>query len=195
MRTAYLLRLAVVIGAGVMGSAKPAGAAYISIVGVGPTPLGQAISVDIDGAIYLAYGADVSRPLIFGAYEAQYAGVDYIPNGPRAAWIVENYGSLPGVGLAVQLALWDVVNEGGNGLATGSVSAPPGIREFGDLIIAASVGQSSVNATILFLSTVPGIAWQPLISSYLPPPEVPEPATWMMVAAALLAGNCYTRRK
>ncbi len=195
MRAALLTRLAAVaISAGFMGSVNPVGATPLIILGAGPSPLGQPISINFGGTMLVAYGVDVMRPLVFGAFDARVENVNTIPNGQRAAWIYEHYGSMPGAGLAVQLALWDVVNEGGDGLSAGNVAAPPGLREFGDEIINASLGQTSNQASILFLTTVPGVPWQPLITSPIAP-EVPEPATWLMMSGALLLGSCYTRRK
>ena len=182
----------------------PAVAAIVTVSGPGVTPLGNAITLDIDGVGRFGYGVDVTKPLSFGTYQAEIDGVAGYANGQRAAWIYENYGGVVGAGLAVQLALWDVMNDGADGLSAGLVrvgaSVPEAIRSLGESIIAASLGQSSDNAIILRLSS-PGMQWQSLITAPLPSlvgaldaAEVPEPGTWMMVAAGLCLGRCYTRR-
>ena len=203
MKNNFLLTL---LAATVLAVAQPAAAAIVIVSGSGPTPLANSITLSIDGVARVGYGIDVGRPLIFGSYQAEFDSVANYANGQRAAWIYENYGSLVGGGLAVQLALWDVLNDGANGLSDGLVKlspfAPDAIRSLGESIIAASLGQSSDNAIILLLST-PGMIWQPLITAPLPlllassldAAEVPEPGTWMMVAAGLCLSRCYTRRK
>jgi hypothetical protein len=191
-----------------LGSVQPAQATLVTLAGTG-TPLGNSIPIQIDGQSFLAFGLNVTKPLQFGDYEAELVDVANFANGLRAAWIYENYIGLAqaGAGLVVQLALWDVMNDGGNGLGAGLVqlgpSAPADVRFLGDLIIANSNGRSSSNATILRL-TANGQEWQPLITSLLAidvlPPgsaeEVPEPGSALaMLVAGVGMGWRYHRRK
>jgi hypothetical protein len=193
---------------GALGFVQPAGATLVTLAGTG-TPLGNSIPVQIGGQTVLAFGLDVTKPLQFGVYEAELVDPANFANGQRAAWIYENYIGLAqaGAGLVVQLALWDVMNDGGNGLGAGLVqlgpSAPADVRFLGDLIIANSNGRSSGNATILRL-TANGKEWQPLIVSLLEievlPPgsaeEVPEPGSALaMLVAGLGMGWRYHRGK
>ncbi len=184
--------------------AHPVEAAIVTISGPGVTPLGNSITLDIDGVGRVGYGVDITKPIIFGAYQAEIDSVSSYTHGQRAAWIYENYG-LVGAGVAVQLALWDVMNDGGDGFAAGQVrlspSVPDAIRSLGESIIAASLGQSSDNAIILRLSAS-GMQWQSVITAPLPSldgaldaAEVPEPGTLLMLAAGLCLGRCYNRRR
>ncbi len=195
-------------GAGLTGLAHPGGAAIVVVSGSGSSPLGQTIELAIDGSSAIGYGLDVYQPLVFGTYEATVADVASFANGPRAAWIFENYGNVIWAGLAVQLALWDVVNDGGDGLTLGLVqvgdSLPSWLRDFGDEMITGSLGQSSTTASVLILTSTLGGTWQPVITGYLPPPasilappdsaEAPEPGTWLMMTAGLMLGGLYKRR-
>ena len=74
------------------------------------------------------------------------------PNGQRLAWILENYAG--GVNSnesaqALQIAMWDIVHNGGDGLGMGSIQMAPGaVRDAAEAIILASAGRSSLNATV-----------------------------------------------
>lgn len=204
--TKRLVTNVVLAAAGLL--AWPGGAwatTILTVTGSGPSPLGQPITVIVDGTTFTAYGIDVFTPLGFGNYQATFDTPDHLPAGPRAAWIYEQYGGTAGAGLAVQLALWDVVNDGGNGLSAGLVQlspfAPASLRAMGDEIITASVGQSSVNAVIAYLRSESGVAAQTLILAPfqavqldgLAPEEIPEPGTWLLTGAGLALGFVKSR--
>lgn len=216
MRVARPSTLALLTGTLVLASLQPASAAVVIVNGSGGTPLGQAITIEIDGHAMLAYGIDITQPLIFGTFAGEIVNLTDYANGPRAAWIYENFGTVEGVGLAVQLAIWDVMNDNGDGLSSGPVqvapSFPVGMRILAESMISSSLGQSSQNAIIVEL-VASGISWQPIITGPLPkstetdplpgpnpapgggdPSEVPEPGTWMLMAGGLGLIRLRTRR-
>ena len=191
------------------GSLAPqAMATAVTVSGSGPSPLGQAITLSIDGANARAFGLDVTKPLLFGEYTATVAEVSSYAGGARAAWIFENYAGVAWAGLAVQLAIWDVMNDGGDGLSFGSVqvdeSFPGLIRDFADTLVTQSLNQSGSNSSVLLLQSGLNVAWQPLITNKLSVQsinvsgagegEVPEPGTWLMVAAGIALGRFYKKR-
>ena len=193
----------------ICGSLVPqAMAAVVTVSGSGPSPLGDAITLNIDGANSIGFGLDVSKPLIFGEYTSTLDEVSNYTGGARAAWIFENYGGVAWAGMAVQLAIWVVMNDGGDGLSAGSVqvdeSFPGLIRDFADTMVTQSLNQSGSNSSVLVLQSGLNVDWQPLIvgaQSFASvslsggdEAEVPEPGTWMMVVAGLALGGFCKRR-
>ncbi len=200
--------LATVLAAICGGLAPQAKATIVTVSGTGPSPLGQAISLSIDGANGIGFGLDVTKPLIFGEYTATLDEVSNYTGGARAAWIFENYGGVAWAGLALQLAIWDVMNDGGDGLGVGSVqvdeSFPGLIRDYAETLVAQSLNQSGSNSSVLLLRSGLNVDWQPLIVNRQSVAsigltggdegEVPEPGAWLMVVAGLALGGFCKRR-
>jgi poly-beta-1,6-N-acetyl-D-glucosamine synthase len=100
----------------------------------------------------------------------------------RAAWLYSNYASFvttPLAGSAFQLALWDIIHDGGDGLETGRIRLTPvlpaEVAAQAVWYIDASSGKSSTAAT-LWQSANTSLHRQLQIGS------VPEPSTWLMIA-------------
>ena len=174
----------------------------LTVIGTGPTPLGQPINVLVGGLNLIAYGVDLNIPLAFGDYDVTFALPTDVAYGPRAAWIYANYGATVGAGLAVQLALWDLTHDGGDGFDAGAVQLnptfPAPIRGLAVSILTASIGQSSTEARIAYLTGIPsGLPGQTLIlapeSLTFSVADVPEPGTGLCLAAALLLGAARER--
>ena len=134
--------------------------------------------------------------------------VSTINNGARAAWLFNNYWpqvNTQADGAALQLAIWDVVHDNGDGFSAGRVQQALNAATFEAIFAQArtfelmSAGQSSTNATI-FTDVKGATVHQRLMGAPLTPAPlsvgaVPEPATYMMMGSGLLAGLIWMRRK
>ncbi len=157
------------------------------------------IMVTLEGDNLLAYCIDLFTGLGFQTYSTTLGDPLGFSGGGRAAWIYDRYAAdveTNASAASVQLALWDVVHDGGDGLGRGRIqlaaSASGILRTVAEDMIDASAGQSSDRATILYnLSLANGARAQTLITSRrgpvpdIPHEEVPEPATFWLAGGAL----------
>ncbi len=157
------------------------------------------IRVNVGGTDLIAFCVDLFTNIGFSTYNTILGTPSSYGGGERAAWIYENYN--PGVntdeaGAALQLALWDVVHDGGDGLSAGNVQLDPAgsasLRAVASAIVSASAGHSSSNATILYNTSFEGAPAQTLITSFI---ATPEPGTWLMMAAGLCLTGFGRRRR
>lgn len=158
------------------------------------------IMVNLDGDNLLAYCIDLFTSLGYQTYSTTLGDPLGYTGGGRAAWIYDNYAAeveTNASAASLQLALWDVVHDGGDGLNRGRIqlaSSVSGIlRTATEGIISASAGQSSDRASILYnLSLANGTRAQTLITSRrgpdpdMPNEEVPEPSTFWLAGGALV---------
>lgn len=157
---------------------------------------------NLDGRSIVAYCLDLFTGIDYIAYNTTTGPPSGYSNGGRASWILENYGgSVNGndSAIALQLALWDVVHDGGDGLSVGSVildvSASATIRNAARDIILASFGHSSNNATILNnVNPSTGYFAQTLIT-YDPSLATPEPSTYGLMGVGLTVVLARWKRK
>lgn len=162
------------------------------------------LNFTVDGQSLVGFCIDLYTILNRQTYNTTTGEPEGYTNGGRAAWIVENYAGQVTTAMqaaALQLALWDVVHDGGNGLTNGSLvlNASPGnaLSAAANAIVLASAGQSSNRATVFYNNTITaGIRAQTLITA-ASASEVPEPSTVAMLGfgAALLAVARVRRRK
>lgn len=148
----------------------------------GPTQALSLLCVDLFTEIGIAtYGSDPYLP-------APWRQED------RAAWLfVNHFAAVTTVaqGQGIQLAVWDIVHDGGDGLAAGairaSVNTPVGVQQLWQDYLTLSLGQSSFAASIYYNWSGPQIPAQHLLSAFQPNSQtpVPEPVTWAMTAGAL----------
>jgi PEP-CTERM motif len=141
----------------------------------------------------------------------------FSPNILQAAWLYVN--ELPVVdaaptaqqgiyGAALQLAIWDVIHDGGDGLSAGTVQAQTSptpdpnsaaASALANTWIADSVGQTSTSATLLMNVAGPTASQTFITASSLPLTQsvspVPEPATMGLAGAVLLLIGVAGRRK
>lgn len=141
------------------------------------------------------------------SYTVAPGSVDSIANGGRVAWLYTNWialGSMQNmaqalnfttneVGMALQLAVWDIIHDNGDGLAAGNIRSTA--RTNGNVITAfqqfqqLSAGQSSADAAI-YTDVIGGIQTQRQISvpfSVTPEGQTPEPGTIGLAGLALAA--------
>ncbi len=157
------------------------------------------IRVTVDGVNLIAYCVDLFTDIGYATYNSTLTLPSDYPGGARAAWIFENYAA--GVttniaGAALQLAVWDIIHDGGDGLSAGNVrlasSGSATLRSNASAIITASAGRTSNNATILRNVSVAGVPAQNLITSTI---ATPEPGTWLMTAVGLCFAGGLRRRR
>jgi len=124
----------------------------------------------------------------------------------RVSWLIENYAA--GVttavqGAAMQLAIWDIVHDNGDGFTSGSVRQATSHTTLAAVVSQAvayetlSFGHSSNGAYVYQNSTSGGTEAQMLMGPAFQdggPRPTPEPATWIMAGNAL-TGALLIRRK
>lgn len=211
------LSIAALAIAGLLGAPGAAKATTITLTGLGyydtmpliingttaQNSIGGQILATIDGLNLIAYCVDLFTSIGLSTYNTTFGDPTGISNGGRVAWLFNQFAPTVNSNTsaaALQLAIWDVVHDGGNGLTSGNVqlnvTGSATLRSLAESYILASVGQSSTNATILHNVAFNGTPAQNLITNrIIPPSSVPEPGTWMMTAAGLFLAAFGTRRR
>lgn len=153
----------------------------------------QRVSID-GGTQFDAYCVDLdNHNTVPSTYTVTPTPTTALSNGGKAAWLYNFYGA--GInsntkGAALQIAIWDVVYDGGNGFATGSIKdngTSSGILTQANTYLA-SIGSNTGVASWLKATHV-NRKYQSLIGpdEYNPTPPVPEPFTLGFGAMALVA--------
>lgn len=128
-----------------------------------------------------------------------------INSGARISWLVENFLQLIDTqdgGAGLQLALWDLVHDGGDGFAAGRVrsnnSTNLQVLSIANRFLSASNGQSSNGAVVLFTNNIDNGKMRQTLITGGPTPggdQVPEPGTVILIGSALLAAGLLRRRR
>jgi hypothetical protein len=166
-----------------------------------------AIKITLDGAPYEALCVDLFHSIGIETISVNPFNPFGTTNGARAAWLYSTqFPSVDSVveGEAIQLAVWDIIHDSGDGLAAGLVRAntaigtPTTVLSLANQYISMSVGQTSGDASI-YISVNGPSAKQSLMSVYLSPQhqagEVPEPETFALTGFGLLIAAAYLRRR
>lgn len=150
------------------------------------TFVGEVFCVDLDHQI--------SIPT---EYDVEWLTTTSLANGGRAAWLYQNYlagskGGTSPAAAALQIALWDVVYDGGDGLASGKFQYVSGLsttaNSLAASLITVSAGQTAVSS--YFVAT--GSYGQAMIV----PVPVPEAGTLQLVGLGLgLLGIGFFRKR
>lgn len=208
-----------------------AGTLYFSENGGGSETSGWAgvIQVRFDGQPASGFYDTLCVDLFHGisvnhSYLVTETGLNTINNGGRVGWLYTNWVGLGSmqtaaqslgittneVGMGLQLAVWDIIHDGGDGLSRGAIRSTAGgngnTGTNANVIAAVnyfeqvSAAQLSSNASI-YLDAVNGIATQRQISvpfalftSNAAASETPEPGT-VGLAGLALAGIAAARRR
>lgn len=129
--------------------------------------------------------------------------VPYTEALTRAAWLYANrVGNVTSanLGRAFQLAIWDIVHDGGDGPNAGRIRQREGTGGTGTTVVnawntylSASLNQSSLNATIYRNYNLgSGVPAQDFIGPYRADALVPEPESWLLMSTC--AGFLAWRR-
>jgi len=156
------------------------------------------LSFSINGSstLYDFFCVDLTTMAIQNSpYEAMTLPVTVINNGERVAWMFLNLGPAAQsvlTGTALQLAIWDVVHDGGNGLSAGVFQATASISSAiiaqAESYISASVGQQATGAAIYESVLGPN-------DRQLQIGQVPEPGTFVLLVSGLVLAGFGARRK
>ncbi len=155
----------------------------------------------VDGLAIDAVCADFFTLISNGNYSVNVLGAAAVSNGTRLAWMLRN--TLPTInsqqntvvkqqlGAGFQLAVWDIIHDGGDGFAAGRIRANVQtdffVLAFANQFLSNSAGQSQADAYVY--QNVAGLRTsQTLIS------DVPEPSTWLLMGSAVAALGLFRRR-
>jgi PEP-CTERM motif-containing protein len=126
------------------------------------------------------------------------------PGLKRAAWLMQNDAPTSAdSGAGFQLAIWDILEDGGDGFSAGHVQTTSGTKSAivtdAQAYELASLNKTST-AAVIYYNTLNGKAEQALIGFWPtdsgPIPETPEPAAVVMVLSGLaLIGLSRLRRR
>ncbi|MBY0504171.1 MAG: Cys-Gln thioester bond-forming surface protein [Bryobacteraceae bacterium] len=171
------------------------------------------LNLTFDGSLQLqdAFCVDRFRYISNGNYTVNITAPNTVNNGDRAAWMVHNIlpqinATLPGttqrnMAAALQLAIWDVVQDGGDGFRAGRIQKSSQVANPTDSIIlnlaknyiSQSIGQTYTGAQIINNVNV-GALTQRLIVD-MPGSGVPEPSTWAMALTGLTLAAFGARKR
>jgi hypothetical protein len=159
-------------------------------------------NIIVDGLVLTqAFCVDIHEAIWTGFHQVITQDPSTLSNGGRAAWLMQNLlgtvtGQISGAGM--QLAIWDIVHDGGDGLSAGTVrslgTTDGAIVLAANQYLQASAGQSSMSAIIY--SNVNGRDWAQTIMTAGPESGVPEPGSMAMIAlgAVAVALGAWRRR-
>ena len=159
---------------------------------------------------------DLFTDIVFTlSYTTTIQAPNTITSGQRAAWLIENQmasATTQTLGAALQLALWDLAADGGDGFSAGKVrSGVGGTHATTAAVLAAAINYETISLgktsnfanfynNVANASTGGGVAAgtaaQMLLGAVIfdgGPNSVPEPGSLAMVGAALVLGACKLR--
>lgn len=202
-------------------SAGTSFAASITLTGIDSARFGN-VNIRVDGTNQ-TFGAGVIKATYDGGPSMDLFCVDLFTNinletydsytmaprteryEDRVAWLYLNYYNPSTIntttlGIAFQLAIWDIVHDGGDGFSAGRIrsnsSTNAAVLTAANNFIALSVGQSSFGANI-YINSRNNVPAQALIGGTrdVPPmSDTPEPATMALIGAGLV-GIYWKRRR
>jgi hypothetical protein len=181
---------------------------YLRENGTNESAYAGGINVKVDGYARVLFCVDLFTDISTGTYNTALDFAD-TANLKRVAWLLNNYyptNAITGAGL--QLAIWDIMSDNGDGFTSGlvrkstSTSNPTDPTVLADAMNyeTASVGKSSTAAIVYHNVTVSGgTTVQTLIGLWPndggPIAETPEPAAIAMILSglALIGLGCFRR--
>ncbi len=170
---------------------------YLRENGSNETAWAGGIDVRVDGYARILFCVDLFVNISTETYNTVLDFAD-TPNLKRVAWLLNNYYPTNAVtGAGLQLAIWDIMSDNGDGFTSGLVRKstsngnPTNAAVLADAIQyeALSVGKSSTNAVIYHNFAIPGGAPAQTLIGLWPtdggPIATPEPASIFMILSGL----------
>jgi hypothetical protein len=151
------------------------------------------------GPLLTFFCADPFLGINYGVYDSQ----AWIPSGyeTRAAWLYGNQiGSIDtqNEGAAMQLAIWDILFDGGDGASMGIISGASttdaNVLGLWSSYLSISNGQSSNTVASIYRNSLNGFEAQPFIGPG-DPNAIPEPSTYALIGTGLVAAFFARRKK
>jgi len=148
----------------------------------------------------LLFCADPFVTLRTDAVEVTPLNTNQFTSGARLAWMFNTY--VPSFtqnwqAAAFQIAAWDIVADNGNGFAAGRVrsasTTDAQVLNFAASMVTASANKSGTGGT--FYQPTAGPRYSQTLFNASPDTSVPEPGTYLLIGAGLLALSQIRRRQ
>jgi len=151
--------------------------------------------------------ADLYRHIGVGTFYSNRTPVTPADGFARIAWLYDyelTTATTPVLGAGLQLAIWDIMADGGDGLHQGylqvALGTPAAVADAWDYYLTISVGQSSTLANFYINHNIEGVYLETLVGPGLtppppPPPPVPEPSTITLVIVSVALLGALKLRK
>jgi hypothetical protein len=165
------------------------------------------LNLSFDGSLQLqdAFCLDRFNYISSGNYTVNLSAPNVVNNGEQAAWMLHevlplinaapNATEQGNLAAALQLAIWDVVHDNGDGFSQGRIQmssdpanvTDPIILNLAQSFITASVGNAYIHAVVISNVNADALTQRLIVDR--PGDGVPEPSTWAMALTGLaLAG-------
>ena len=161
------------------------------------------MSVSFDGGLTLqdAFCVDRFAYISEGSYQVNLTSPSTVANGDRAAWLLHDIlpqinaatgATQDNLAAALQIAIWDIVHDGGDGFTAGRIQQSSSYRNpthsiilnLANTMVSSSQGQSYVKAVVL--TNVNGANLTQRLMVDRPGDAVPEPSTWALALTGLV---------
>jgi Thioester domain/PEP-CTERM motif len=165
------------------------------------------IDIKVDGYSRLAFCIELFVNISIATYNTTLDFSDTSSGIQRVAWLLVNqYPTTAAAGAGFQLAIWDILTDGGDGFSAGKVQKSTGTATNATVLAdamgyeTASSGKSSTTKFVVYENTTTqGVKVQTLMGLWPtdggPFPETPEPASIFMILSGLaLIGLSRIRR-
>jgi hypothetical protein len=180
----------------------PFGVASDQLGSFNATITGALVDLGADPFNFKSYCIDLAHDAAVGSQAVTLKDISLISNGNRAAWLYLNAVTTNEIDeAALQLAIWDVIYDNGDGLDFGNgdvsfifASTPDDYVTKANAYVASSVGMSADAWWVSFNNHGDGTN-QDIIAPKLSAPAVPEPGSIALLAGSAMGLGVVLRRR